>query len=165
MKNIGLNVKLGITSGLLICLIWFFAAKMLGYYSLLIYSYKFYSTILFLLLGVFIVTLYQRKQNGSFIDFKEAVKTALLYSIVLASVITLFNTLYHAFIATDAIDYFVSQEKQAWIAHGRTDAETAEYITKFYIPSFGSFHTFMTTIIWGVLFSLLAGAVTRKKRV
>jgi len=165
MKNIGLNVKLGITAGLLICLIWFFAAKMQGYYSLMIYSYKFYSTLLFLLVGVFVVTLYERKQNGGAIDFKPAVKAALLYSIVIAAIITLFNLLYHSFIATDAVDYFASQEKQAWIAHGRTEAETAEYITKYYVPSFGSFHTFMTTIIWGVLFSLLAGAVSRKKSV
>ncbi len=163
MKNIGLNVKLGITSGLLICLVWFFAAKFLGYYSLQIYSYKFYSTLLFLLLGIFVSAFYERKINGGVIDFKRAVKTSLLYCIVLAVVITIFNFLYHKFIAVDAVDYFVSQEKQAWIANNRTETEVKKYLEQYYVPSFGSFHTFMTTLIWGVLLSLLAGAVVRKK--
>lgn len=163
MKKIGLNVKLGATSGLLICLVWFFAAKSLGYYSLSIYSYKFYSTILFLLVGVFISALYERKINNGVISFKLAVKAALLYCIVLALIITTFNFIYHKFIAVDAVDYFVSQEKQAWIANNRSEADVNEYIVRYYIPSFGSFHTFMTTLIWGVLLSLLAGAVVRKK--
>ncbi len=163
MKKIGLNVKLGITSGLLICLVWFLSAKSLGYYSLSIYSYKFYSTILFLLVGVFISALYERKINNGVISFKIAVKAALLYCIVLAVIITAFNFIYHKFIAVDAVDYFVSQEKQAWIANNRSEADVNEYIVRYYIPSFGSFHTFMTTLIWGVLLSLLAGAVVRKK--
>lgn len=164
MKKISFNVKIGVIAGLLICLIWFLVAKIQGYYSLSIYSYKFYSTLLLLLAGVFVAALQERRENNGFIEFKTAVKTALLYTIIVALIITVFNYIYHTFIVTDALDYFVSQEKQAWIAHGRTEAEVNEYITKYYLPTFGSFHTFMTTIIWGVLLSLLAGAVVRKKQ-
>lgn len=158
------NTTLGALAGVIICIVWFVSAYSLGFYSLLIYSYKFYATLLLLLTGIFISVAVERKANGGFIEFKDGVKNGLLFSIVLGLVVGAFNYLYHQFIATDAVEYFVSEERKAWLAHSRTAEEVNAYLDKYYIPSFGTFHTIMTTLIWGVILSLLAGAILRRKK-
>jgi hypothetical protein len=161
--KIALNVKLAVIAGILTILIWYVAARSLGFYSLSIYSYKFFTTLFFLLLGIFLSVFFERRNLGGYISFKAAVRTGLLFSLVFSLIIGLFNFLYHQFIAADAIDFFVSEERKAWLEHNRTVDEVNKYIVEYYIPSFGTFHTIMTTIIWGVILSLLAGAIFRRK--
>ena len=82
--KIGINVKLGVAAGLINCAAWYFIAKSLGYYSLDIYSYKYYITLLLLLVGVFASIYLQRKSQNGFIDFKYALKTGILFSLILS---------------------------------------------------------------------------------
>jgi hypothetical protein len=161
--KISLNVKLGIAAGLINCIAWYTFAKSLGYYSLNIEQYRYYVTLFLLFAGIFTSVFFERKSNAGYIDFKDAVKCGVLYTIVLALCLAVFNSIYYRFIAVDAIDYFVNDAKKLMEA----DKLKAEDITlnldriKSY---FGSFRMFMSTVIMGVIISLLAGAVLRKKR-
>lgn len=160
--KIELHVKLAIAAALICCGISFYISNSLGYYSLSIYGYKFYVSIALLLIGIFLSILLKRKSE-EFISFKNALKTGAFFSLIYALIIALYNFLYHKFIAPDVIDFFVSEERKAWLANKRTLEEVNKYLLEYYIPSFGSFHVFMTTLIWGILLSLLFSAILRKK--
>lgn len=158
-----LNVKLGIAAGLVNCLVWYGSAKAVGFYSLEVYGYKFYTTLLLLLSGIFVSIYFERKSQKGFIEFKLAMKTGLLFSVILSVMLSVFSLIYHKLIVPDAIDFFVSEERKAWLAHNRTLEEVNKYLVEYYIPTFGAFHTLMTTIIWGILLTLLSSAILRKK--
>ncbi len=161
--KISLGIKLGIVAGIINCIAWYGFAKSLGFYSLSIYSYRYYLTLLLIIAGIFLSIFFERKKNLGFIEFKVAAKVGILFSLMLGGTLALFNVIYNYFIVNDAIDYFASEEKNAWLAHGKTAEETSQYISQYYIPSFGSFHVLMNTIIIGILFSFLLSAVLRKK--
>lgn len=161
--KIEINVKLGIAFGLITCIVWYSVAKSLGFYSLDIYSYKFYTTLLLLFTGVFLSIFLTRKSQQGFIDFKQALKTGFLFALVMSAILCAFTYLYHKFIVPDAVDFFVSEERKAWLAHDRKLEEVNQYLVEYYIPTFGAFHTLMTSVVWGILISLLASAIFRRK--
>jgi hypothetical protein len=117
---------------------------------------------LLLLTGIFISVFMARRSGNGYIDFKPAVKCGILYTIVLALILGLFNYLYYAFIAPDVIDFFLSEAKKAMTEQKMSDEDIAKSleVVKSY---FGSFRMIMSTIIMGVILSLLAGAVFRRK--
>ena len=162
--KIGIGVKLGIGAGIINCIAWYAFARHFGFYSLDIYNYRFLTTLLLLLVGVFISIFLQRKAFSGFIDFKIALKTGVVYSITIGAFLAAFNFIYHKFIIPDAIDFFISEERNAWLDHNKSLEEVNKYLVEYYIPTFGSFHVLMTTIIWGILISLLAGAILSKKK-
>ncbi|HEY0030818.1 MAG TPA: DUF4199 domain-containing protein [Bacteroidia bacterium] len=161
--KITLNVKLAVIFGIIGCIAWFVFAKAFGYYSLSIYLYKFLVALFLLISGIFISIYLERKANGGLIDFRNALKSGVLFSIIFSGIQAGFNYIYYKFIAVDALDYFISQERKAGLELGRTLEEVNKNINEYIIPSYGSWHTFMTTFIWGLLLSLLASAVLRKK--
>lgn len=162
--KISLSIKLAIVAGLINCIAWYGIAKSLDFYSLNIGQYRYFTTLLLLIFGIVISIYFERKNNGGFIDFKEAAKFGVLYSFILALILAGFNYVYYKFIIPDAIDFFVSEERNAWLAHNRTLEETNKYLTDYYIPSYGTFHVLMTTIILGIILSLIAAAIFRKKK-
>ncbi len=161
--KIGINVKLGIAGGIINCAVWYFVAKSLGFYSLDIYSYKFYTTLLLLFFGIFTSIYFERKSSQGFIDFKQALKTGILYGLILSLTLFVFTFLYHKYIVPDAVEFFASEERKAWLAHDRTLEDVNKYLVEYYIPTFGAFHTLMTSVVWGILISLLASAIFRRK--
>ena len=161
--KINLGIKLGIVAGIINCVAWYVIAKSLGYYSLNIGQYLYFTTLLLLLFGIAVSIYFERKNKGGFIDFKEAAKSGLLYSLVLSLILAGFNYVYYKFIIPDAISFFVSEEKNAWLAHNKTLEETNKYLAEYYIPSYGPFHILMTTLILGIILSLIISAVLRRK--
>jgi hypothetical protein len=160
--KIGLNIKLGIAAGIINCVAWYLIAQSLNYYSFSIEHYRYYATLLLLVFGISFSIYFQRKHSGGFIEFKDAAKCGIIYSIVLSFIIAVFNGIYYKFIIPDAIDYFVSEAKKSMIA-GKVKEE---YITKnveLVVSYFGSFRVFMSTLIIGVILSLIAGGILRKK--
>ena len=160
--KIGLNIKLGIIAGLINCIAWYYFALSFTFYSLNIEQYRYYVTLLLLLMGIFISVFFERKKNKGFIEFKDAVKYGIIYTITLAIILAIFNYLYYKFIAIDAIDYFVNEAKKVMII-GKVKNEDIVKNLENVKSYFGSFRVLMSTIILGVLFSLLAGAIFRKK--
>jgi len=155
------NIKLAVIAGAIMCTTWYFMAKSLGFYSLHIYTYKFYISLFLLFAGIFFSIFYKKKSQG-FISFKIALKTGIVYALLFGAITAVFNYIYHKTIVPDAIDFFASEERKAWLSHGRSLDEVNKYLSEYYIPSFGSFHLFMVSLIWGILLSLLCAAILRK---
>lgn len=160
--KIGINVKLGIIAGVINCAAWYAFAKSLGYYSLNIEQYRYYVTLILLLLGIFISIYFERKNNKGCIDFKNAVKCGILYTLVIALILAIFNYLYYKFIAVDAIDFFVADVRKKMEADKLKEeniVSTVEVVRSY----FGQFRIFMSTVIMGVIISLISGAFLRRK--
>lgn len=161
--KIGLNVKLGIVAGIINCAAWYAFAKSLGYYSINIEQYRYYVTLLLLFSGIFLSVYFTRKSTAGFIDFKDAVKCGILYTLVLASILALFNYIYYKYIATDAIDYFLGDARKLMEADKLKEADILKYLETLQ-SYFGFFRMFMSTLLLGIIISLLFGAILRKKR-
>ena len=161
--KIGINIKLGIAAGIINCAAWYAFAESLGFYSINIEQYRYYVTLLLLLFGIFISVFFTRKNNAGFIDFKDAVKCGIVFSIILAACLAIFNYCYYKYIAIDAIDYFLAEARKLMETDKVKEEDIGKYLEtlKSY---FGFFRMFMSTLIMGVIISLLSGAVLRKKR-
>ncbi len=160
--KIGINVKLAIAAGLINCIAWYIIARSLNYYSFNVEQYRYYVTLLLLLIGIPVSIFYERKHNNGFIEFKDALKCGVLYSIVLSFSIALFSYTYYKFIVPDAISFFVSEAKKSMIESKVKEGDIPKNI-ELVISYFGSFRVFMSTLIIGLLMSLAASAILRKK--
>jgi hypothetical protein len=160
--KIALNVKLGFAAGIINCIVWYCVAKSFNYYSFSIEQYRYYTTLLLLLFGIAISIYFERKGKAGFIEFKEAVKCGILYSIILSIILAVFNYFYYKFIVPDAVDYFVSEAKKSMLA-GKISEEGIEKSLEVVKSYFGSFRMLMSTLIMGVIISLIAGGIFRKK--
>ena len=160
--KIGINVKLGIAAGIINCIAWYLIARSENYYSFNVEQYRYYITLLLLLIGIPTSTYLERKANSGFIEFKEALKCGVLYSIILALIIALFNYSYYKFIVPDAIDYFVSETRKSMEAAKIKEEDIVKNL-EFVSSYFGSFRAFMQTMIIGLLMSLATSAILRKK--
>ncbi len=160
--KIGINVRLGIAAGSINCIAWYAFAKKLGFYSIDVYIYRNYVTLAVLILGVFLSVFLTKRKNKSFLEFKEGLKTGVLYSIVLACILGIFNYIYYTYITPDTIDYFLSEAKKSAIAHHLSEAD----LTKFLAgekSNFSSFKLIPPIIFFGLISTLLAASAFQKK--
>ncbi|MES2591312.1 MAG: DUF4199 domain-containing protein [Bacteroidota bacterium] len=160
--KISLSIKIGIAAGIINCIAWYLIARSLQYYSFGVEQYRYYTTLLLLLFGISIAIYLERKQKGGFIEFKDAAKSGILYSLTLSIIISAFSFLYYKFIVPDAIDFFISEAKKSMIADKIKEADmpkNIELVTSY----FGFFRIFMSTLIMGVIMSLITGGIFRKK--
>jgi hypothetical protein len=160
--KIGINIKFGIAAGLINCIAWYMIARSQNYYSFNVEQYRYYVTLLLLLIGIPASVYFERRSSNGFIEFKNALKCGVLYSIVLALIIAIFNYVYYKFIVPDAIEYFVSEAKKS-MAENKVKAEDIPKNIELVISYFGSFRMFMSTLIIGLLMSLGASAILRRK--
>ncbi|HET6225999.1 MAG TPA: DUF4199 domain-containing protein, partial [Bacteroidia bacterium] len=112
----------------------------------------------------------QKKENKGFIPFKAALRTGVVYAIIVALGLAIFNFIYYKYIAPDAIEYYVSEAKNQIVEAMKnrpTDKQlTAEDIRRFeeHIRSlFGSFTMFGTTFLEGLIISLIVAGILQKK--
>ncbi len=160
--KLSLNVKLGIVAGLINCIAWYAFARIFGYYTIAVDQYRYYVTLLLLLTGIFISIYFERKNLNGYIHFKEGLKTGFLYTIVLALFLGVFNFLYYKFIAVDAIDYFLNEARKT-MQEGKVKEEDIGKNLEVIRSYFGAFRMFMSTVIMGVILSLLSSAIFRRK--
>ena len=160
--KINLGIKLGLAAGIINCIAWYAIANSLGYYSFAIEQYRYYTTLLLLLIGIAISIYFERKNKGGFIEFKEAAKCGILYSLALSLILAVFNYIYYSFIIPDAVDYFVSEARKSMIA-GKVKEENIIKSLETVESYFGFFRMFMSTLIMGVILSLIGSAILRKK--
>jgi len=159
--KISATTKLSVVFGIMSCLAWYLLAKSLGFYSVSVYLYRFFFILGFLLIGIFVSVFLEKRKNNGFIEFKQALKVGMLYAIVFAVVVAIFNYFYHAFITPDTIDYFLSEAKKAAIAHHVKELEIPD-ILESEKKTFSSFRLVPPILFWGLIASLLAGAVLQK---
>jgi hypothetical protein len=160
--KIGINVRLGILAGCINCIAWYAFAKKLGFYSIDVYIYRNYVTLAVLILGVFLSVFLTKRKNNTFLEFKEGLKTGVLYSIVLASILAIFNYVYYTFITPDTIDYFLSEAKKSAIAHQLSESDLTKFLAS-EKSNFSSFKLIPPIIFFGLISSLLAASAFQKK--
>ncbi len=157
-----LNVKLGIIAGLVNCIAWFGIAKAIGYYTIAVDQYRYFVTLILLCLGICVSVYYERKSVGGFIEFKTAMKTGFLYTLILGFFLAVFNFIYYKFIAVDAIDYFLNEARRT-MEEGKVKPEDIDKNIEVLKSYFGPFRMMMSTVIIGIILSLLSAAIFRKK--
>lgn len=163
MKKIPTSIIIGIIAGIIVSATWFALSKSLGIYSVKLFIYVYFLKLLFILFGVLVSVYLMKRKNQGFLEFKTALQTGVLYCLVLAVVLAIFNAIYYKFIAPDTIDYFVSEAKK----YAETTAKlTGEELDKFLDAErgrFGSFAVIPPILFWGLIMSLIAGLLFRKK--
>jgi hypothetical protein len=160
MKKIGIEIKLAIAAGLINCIAWYAMAVKLGFYNPNIYFYKHFLTIGLLLIGIFLSIFLIKKGNQNSLEFKEGLKKGLLYSVVVALMLGVFNYIYHTFISPDTIGFFVSEAKKFALENHLNEEQTIERAKR----PFSSFAMIPSILFFGLIFSLLASAIFQKKK-
>jgi hypothetical protein len=154
-------IKFAFIFGLLACVVWYALAVKVGFYAVEVYLYRYLVFLGALLVGIPLSIFLHKRQHGGYLQFKEALKEGMLFAFVFAFVIALFNHIYHAHIATDAIDYFLSEAKKAALAHGQK-IEDIPKILDAEKSNFSSFRLIPSILFEGLIISLLSGAIFQK---
>lgn len=160
--KIGLNVKLGVFAGIINCITWYAVAKQLGFYSIEVYVIRNFVTFGLLVTGIFISVYMARKNNKGFLEFNTALKTGVVYSLIIAIVLAIFNYVYYTYITPDTIDYFISEVKKDAIAHHVKNVDIEKFLEA-ERSNFSSYKLMPPILFFGLVISLLAGAVFQKK--
>ena len=154
-------VKTAIAFGIINSAVWYLLALKMGFYSYTYYGIRLLIMFGFIFIGVFVSIVWSKKRAGGYIEFKECLKNGMLYSLVLALVVAIFNYVYHNFITPDTIDFFCSEIKKEGIANKQTQITIGQAIEA-QKNSFSSFRLLPPALFSGLIFSLLAGAILQK---
>jgi len=156
------SILIGLIAGLIFSGAWYAMARSMGFYNVDVYVYRNYLTFGLIILGVVLCVLLEKRSRGGFLEFKQALKTGMLYSLVLALCIAIFNYVYYNFISPDTIDYFLSEAKNAMIADKVKPEDFPKYLDAAR-ANYGSFRLMPPVLFWGLVISLLSGAIFQKK--
>jgi hypothetical protein len=160
-----ISIILGLIAGLIFSVAWYLLARSIGFYSVSVYIYTYFVKLGLILIGVFLSVLLVKRKNAGFLEFKTALQTGMIYAVVFAVVVALFNFIYYRYISPDTLDYFVSEARK----HGETVLKLKDAdLTKFMDAERTRLDSFTVIILpilfWGLIISLLAGAILQKKK-
>ncbi|MGQ0829660.1 MAG: DUF4199 domain-containing protein [Bacteroidota bacterium] len=161
--KIPFTILIGIAAGLINSIAWYAFANKLGFYTIEVYVYRNYITFTLLIIGVFLSIYLKKRRDQGILEFKDALRTGLLYSVVLATFLALFNYIYYTVITPDTIDYFLSEAKKSLIEHKIPAQDIPKYLEA-ERTNFSSFKLIPPILFFGLISSLLAGLVMQKKR-
>jgi len=158
-----ISITLGIIFGLIFSITWYLMAKSMGFYSINVYLYRNFLAFGLIILGVVLSVFFVKRQNKGFIEFKDALKNGMLYCIVLAAIVATFNHIYYKYITPDTIDYFLSEAKTAMMADNKVKPEDYSKYLDSVKENYGSLRLIPPILFWGLIISLLTGAILQKK--
>ncbi len=159
--KLSIPVKAAIISGIITSTAWYILALKMGFYSYTYYGIRLLIMFGFIFIGVFVSVILSKKKAGGFLEFKECLKTGMLYSLIVALIVAVFNYVYHTFITPDTIDFFCSDIKKTGLEHKQSQVMIAQAIEA-QKNSFSSFRLIPPALFSGLVFSLLAGAILQK---
>lgn len=158
------NILFGTAAGIINCIFWYILSKSKTYYAVdSIELNRLLFTIGSLFAGVFLVVFIARRQNNGILEFKDGFKTGIMYAIMLAVVLAVFHYFYYKFIAPDVIDYYVNERTQIDLLAKKIKPEDVVKSEKDLRSYFSPFRMFMTTVMQGLIISLIAAGIFRKK--
>lgn len=159
-----LSISFGIVAGILNCIAWYALSRYFTYYDVVsVDTYRQATTVSLIIVGIFLVVFFKRKENNGFLQFKEGFKTGILYALLLGLCLAVFNYIYYKFIAPDAIDYYLSEQKKLLMATIKTKPEDLPKFEEMVRSAFSSFKMLMQTVLIGVIISLIAAGILQKK--
>jgi hypothetical protein len=138
-------------------------AKSMGFYEINVYLYRNFLTFGLIVTGVFLSVFITKRNNNGFIEFKEALKTGMLYCLVFAVIISVFNHIYYKYITPDTIDYFLNEAKTAMLSDSKIKPEEYSKYLESVRENYGSLRLIPPVLFWGLIVSLLSGAALQKK--
>lgn len=157
------SVILGLIGGIILCLAWYLTANAIGFYEVNVFIYVYIFKLVLILIGTFLSAYLLKRKNKGFLEFKSALQTGMMYCLVFAVVIAIFNYFYYKFITPDTIDFYLAEAKR----YAETTAKlTGEELTKFLDAErgrFGSFTLVPPILFWGLIMSLISGLIFQKK--
>ena len=159
--KLSIPVKIAIISGMVTCITWYLLALKMGFYSYTYYGIRLLIMFGFIFTGVFTSVILSKRKVGGFFEFKECLKAGMLYTIILALIVAIFNYVSHTFITPDTIDFFCSDIKKTGLEHRQSQAIITQAVEA-QKNSFSSFRLFPPALFSGLVFSLLAGAILQK---
>jgi hypothetical protein len=163
MKS-SLNSIAGIIAGIINCIAWYALSRHFTYYDVAsVDAYRQAITVSLLLLGVFLVVFFKRKEYNGFLQFKEGFKTGVLYVFLLALCLGIFNYIYYKFLAPDAIEYYLSEQKKFLMATIKVKPDDLPKFEEMVRSAFSPFKMFIQTVLIGVIISLIAAGILQKK--
>lgn len=135
----------------------------MGFYTVDVYVYRNFLVFGLIIFGVFLSVFITKRKNNGFIEFKEALKTGMLYCIILGVIVATFNHIYYKYITPDTIDYFLSEAKKAMIEDKKIKPEDYSVYLDSARENYGSLRLVPPVLFWGLVISLLSGAILQKK--
>jgi uncharacterized membrane protein YhdT len=158
------NIIAGIIAGIINCIAWYALSRHFTYYNVAsVDAYRQAITVSLILMGVFLVVFFKRKEYNGFLQFKEGFKTGVLYTLMLGVCLAVFNYIYYKFIAPDAIEYYLSEQKKLLVATVKVKPEDLPKFEEMVRNAFSSFKMLMQTVLIGVIISLIAAGILQKK--
>ncbi|HSH65085.1 MAG TPA: DUF4199 domain-containing protein [Bacteroidia bacterium] len=158
------SIQFGIGAGIINCIAWYALSKSIDYYEVaLIERYCLLIKVCSLIIGIFLCVFFQRKSNKGVLEFKAAFKTGVVYTLLVALFLTVFNYIYYKFIAPDAIDFYVSEAKKQILIEKKLNPDELLKFEEAVRSLFTSFKMFMTTLLMGIIISLVAAGILQKK--
>jgi drug/metabolite transporter (DMT)-like permease len=159
-----LTIIVGIVAGIINCVAWYALSRHFTYYDVVsVDTYRQAITVSLIIVGVFLVVFFKRKENNGFLQFKEGFKTGILYALLLGLCLAVFNYIYYKFIAPDAIEYYLSEQKKLLMATIKVKPEDLPKFEEMVRSAFSSFKMLMQTVLIGVIISLIAAGIIQKK--
>jgi hypothetical protein len=153
----------GIGAGLINSIAWYALSRSLTFYEVAtIDLYRFIIGLFLLITGIFICIFLKRKSNAGTLEFKDAFKTGVIFTFFMALVLAIFNYIYYKFIAADAVEFYVSEAKKQVLAN-KTRPEDLAGFEERVRNYFSSFKMFMSTLMLGVIISLVEAGILKKK--
>ncbi|MCW3085439.1 MAG: hypothetical protein JWP12_2805 [Bacteroidetes bacterium] len=156
-------ISIGAAAGIIFSMTWYLMARTMGFYSVNVYVYRNILAFALIIIGVILSIFLTKRGNGGLLEFKEAMKAGMLYSLILASIVALFNYFYYTFITPDTIDYFLNEAKTVVMADKKIlPADYPQYLDAVR-ANYGSFRLIPPILFWGLIVSLITGALLNKK--
>jgi hypothetical protein len=157
-----ISLTIGLVAGLIFSASWYAMAKSMGFYSVEVYLYRNYLAFVLIFLGVLLSVFLTKRKGKGFLQFKDALRTGMIFSVVFAVTIALFNYVYYTFITPDTIDYFLSEAKKQ-MTEDKVKPEDFPKFLDSVRSNYGSFRLVPPVLFWGLIISLLSGALLQKK--
>jgi hypothetical protein len=160
MKS-SITIKSALIVGIINCIVWYAVARQMGFYSDKYYLYRLLIMYIFILIAIPLTIFLNKKDNNGFIEFKEALKMGMLFSVIFVIVMAVFNYIYHTIITPDTVSFFCSDARKYAIANHKTPNEIIQAVEG-QKNSLSSFRLVPPALFCGLIASLLAGAILQK---
>lgn len=153
----------GIAAGLINCIAWYaLSCSLTSYEVAAVDRYRLLTGLVLLIIGIFLCIFLKRKKNDGYIEFKIAFQTGVVFALFMAIVLAIFNSVYYKYIAVDAVEFYVSEAKKQALEH-KVSPENLPGFEEQVRSYFSSFKMLMSTLMIGVIISLIEAGILRKK--
>ena len=125
-----------------------------------------YLTFIVLIVGVILATInYRNKINDGFISYGKALATGVYVCVIAGVLVGIYTYLFYSFIYPEGIQEMLDLAEEQLVEKGFSDDMIDKQLSmtrKFSSIPIMSISSFIGTIIWGTIFSLVTSAILKK---